>query len=151
MHEKSRKEGFMANQKQTNERKTLSPKLDIVFQALFGEEGSEIVEQEDIIERILFYWAKLYVREIKKSEDYEVLPKTIVILISDGKIKSLKGLEEYHTEWKILEMKNRKKILTDKFEVHLIELDKINKNTVNMPIELIMKCTGLTKEEIENL
>ena len=169
--------------KETKQRKILSPKLDIVFQALFGEQGSEritanllqaildeeiteidlsknpilrrdmpndklgvldiiakinnkencdielqIVEQQDIIERILFYWSKLYTRGIKKSEEYEVLEKTIVILISDKKIESLKELEEYHTEWKIIETKNRKKILTDKFEIHIIEIEKVNES-----------------------
>ena len=171
--------------KETKERKILSPKLDIVFQALFGEEGSErittnllqailkeeiteidlsknpilrrdisndklgildiivkinneencdielqIVEQEDIIERILFYWSKLYIRGIKKSEDYEVLEKTTIILISDKKIKCLKELEEYHTQWKILETKNTKKILTDKLEIHIIELEKVKENII---------------------
>ena len=39
----------------------------------------------------------------------------------------LKGLEElgYHTEWKIIEEKGRKKILTDKLEIHILELNKI--------------------------
>ena len=110
-------------EKQKTAKKLLSPKLDIIFQALFGEEGSEritgdllqtilgeeiteidlsknpilrrdklddklgvldiiakinnkencdielqIVEQENIIERILFYWAKLYTRGIKKEK-----------------------------------------------------------------------------------
>ncbi len=168
---------------ETKERKTLSPKIDIVFQALFGEEGSErittnlletilnekiteidlsknpilrrempndklgildimakingnqncdielqMVKQEDIIERILFYWARIYTKGLKKSEDYKELEKTIVILISDKKIESLKKLEEYHTQWRIIENKNRKEILTDKFEICIIELDKINES-----------------------
>ena len=166
--------------------KILSPKLDIVFQALFGEEGSEritksllqailneeiteidlsknpilrreqiedklgildivarinnkencdielqIVKQEDIIERILYYWSKMYIRSIKKAENYEKLEKTIIILISDKKIEKIKELEEYHTQWKIIENKSRKKILTDKFEIHIIEIEKIGKNKEN--------------------
>ena len=166
--------------------KILSPKLDIVFQALFGEEGSEritksllqailneeiteidlsknpilrreqiedklgildivarinnkencdielqIVKQEDIIERILYYWSKMYIRSIKKAENYEKLEKTIIILISDKKIEKIKEIEEYHTQWKIIENKSRKKILTDKFEIHIIEIEKIGKNKEN--------------------
>ena len=165
--------------KQKTAKKLLSPKLDIIFQALFGEEGSEritgdllqtilgeeiteidlsknpilrrdklddklgvldiiakinnkencdielqIVEQENIIERILFYWAKLYTRGIKKGEDYDKLEKAIVILITDKKIKDLEELE-YHTEWKIIETKTYKKILTDKLEIRIIQLEKI--------------------------
>lgn len=102
-------------------KKVLSPKLDIVFQAIFGEVGNEaitkkflqsilqtkiseielnvnpilrrqyqndklgildilakineiencnievqVIEQKSIIERILYYWSKLYIRELKK-------------------------------------------------------------------------------------
>ena len=52
------------------------------------------------------------------------LERTIAILITEYEIK---GLEElgYHTEWKIIEEKGRKKILTDKLEIHILELNKI--------------------------
>ena len=164
--------------------KLLSPKLDVVFQALFGEEGSEritkaflekildttidtidlnqnvilrrdkkdeklgvldvlakinknenvdiemqIAENENILDRMVYYWSRLYVRSIKKKEDYTKLEKSIVILISNKKVKGLEELE-CHTEWKIYEDKYKKKILTDKFEIHIIELEKI-KNNIN--------------------
>ena len=125
--------------------KTLSPKLDVVFQALFGEVGNEsitkgfletilerriesidlsrnpilrrefkdeklgvldiiakldkneicnielqIVDKKNIIERILYYWSRLYSRQIKSGEDYKILQKAIVILITDFKIEIVK-------------------------------------------------------------
>ena len=149
-------------------KKVLSPKLDVIFQAIFGEVGSEritkrflqsileekidtidlsksqvlrkeyendklgildiiakinekeicniemqIANKEDIIERILYYWGRIYTRQIKEGEEYKRLEKTIVILIADFKIKSLEKLE-YHTKWKIIEEKDRKIIFTDK-------------------------------------
>ena len=113
------------NTKEENEeKKLLSPKLDVVFQALFGEIGSERITKEfleailerkieevdlsgnivlrrenvedkmgvldvlakindkeyinvemqvynkkNLLERILYYWAKIYTRNIKKKED----------------------------------------------------------------------------------
>ncbi len=161
--------------------KKLSPKLDIIFQAIFGEVGSEritkdflekilkrkiekieldknpilrrelkddklgildiiteldgkekcniemqIVNKDNIIERLLFYWARIYTRQMKSGKDYENLEKTIVILISDFNIKGLEELN-YHSVWKIMETNSVKKlILTDKFEVDIIELSKIN-------------------------
>lgn len=170
--------GYMENVK--TQKKLLSPKIDVVFQALFGEEGSEritkdflqamlkeeiteidlsknlilrretlsdksaildvfvkingkencdiemqMVKQEDIVERILYYWAKIYTRSIKKGENFSKLERTIVILITDKKIDKLEGLN-YHTEWKIIETETYKKILTDKFQLNIIELEKIN-------------------------
>ena len=76
----------------------------------------QIVESEDIIERMLYYWGKLYTRNIKAGEDYSELKRTIVILIADFEVK---GLEEqgYHSKWKIIEEKARKTILTNDLEL----------------------------------
>ena len=160
--------------------KTLSPKLDVVFQALFGEVGNEsitkgfletilerkidsidlsrnpilrrefkdeklgvldiiakldeneicnielqIVDKKNIIERILYYWSRLYSRQIKSGEDYKILQKAIVILITDFKIENLEELD-YHSRWKIMEDKQGKKIiLRQKLEIDIIELPKI--------------------------
>ena len=71
----------------------LSPKLDVVFQILFGEVGSE---------------------EITKDL-------------------------EFHTQWKIIEEKCRKVVLTDDLELHIIELPKMRKN----------KATGKDKKLLE--
>ena len=160
-------------------KKTLSPKLDVVFQALFGEVGSEritksfletilnkkiekidlsknpilrrefkddklgvldilaeldgkekcniemqVIDSKSVIERILYYWSRLYSRQIKIGQDYSLLERTIIILITDFKIEGLEELE-YHSTWKIIETKGRKRILTEKLEIDIIELPKI--------------------------
>ena len=160
--------------------KKYPPKMDIIFQAIFGEVGSEnitkdflekilkrkiekisldqnpilrrelksdklgvldiiteldgkekcniemqLIDKNNIIERMLYYWSKIYTKQIKAGEDYNKLEKTIVILIADFNIK---GLEEvtYHSTWKIMETNYAKKlILTDKLELDIIELLKI--------------------------
>ena len=167
----------------TQKTKLLSPKLDVVFQALFVEEGSERITKEfleailerkieevdlsgnivlrrenvedkmgvldvlakindkeyinvemqvynkkNLLERILYYWAKIYTRNIKKKEDYIELKKTIEVLIVDFEIKQLKELG-YHSKWKIIEEKDRKLILTDDLEIHIIEINKIKNLT----------------------
>ena len=167
---------------QEKNKKTLSPKLDVVFQALFGEVGNEritkaflqeilkekidkielnvnpilrretiedkmgvldvaakinnkqnvdiemqMISNEKLPERILYYWARLFSKGIKKGEDYEKLEKTIAILITNEKIEKFEKLK-YHTEWKIFEKENKKEMLTDKLEIHIIELEKIEDN-----------------------
>ena len=170
----------MEQQKQNKKIKRYPPKMDIIFQAIFGEVGSEnitkdflekilkrkiekisldknpilrrelkddklgvldiiteldgkekcniemqLIDKNNIIERMLYYWSKMYTRQIKAGDDYNKLEKTIVILIADFNIKGLEEVE-YHSTWKIIETNNVKKlILTDKFELDIIELSKI--------------------------
>ena len=170
----------MEQQNKIEPRKKYSPKIDIIFQAIFGEVGSEnitkdflekilkrkiekisldknpilrrelkddklgvldivteldgkekcniemqLIDKSNIIERMLYYWSKMYTRQIKAGDDYKKLEKTIVILIADFNIKGLEEVE-YHSTWKIIETNSVKKlILTDKFELDIIELLKI--------------------------
>ena len=170
----------MEQQKQNKKIKRYPPKMDIIFQAIFGEVGSEnitkdflekilkrkiekisldknpilrrelkddklgvldivteldgkekcniemqLIDKNNIIERMLYYWSKMYTRQIKAGDDYKKLEKTIVILIADFNIKGLEEVE-YHSTWKIIETNSAKKlILTDKFELDIIELSKI--------------------------
>ena len=69
----------------------------------------QVVEQDKLLERILYYWAKIYTRNIKTGEDYNNLKKTIEVLIVNFEIKDLKELG-YHRKWKIIEEKERKLI-----------------------------------------
>ncbi|MCI9177727.1 MAG: Rpn family recombination-promoting nuclease/putative transposase [Clostridia bacterium] len=174
----SNKEGNIQKEK-------LSPKLDVVFQAIFGEVGSEkitsrflgsilnekisqidlgknlvlrreredsklgildmiaqingnencnveiqLVNQEDIIERMLYYWGRIYTRELKKGENYGNLKKTITVLIANFEIDKLRELD-YHTSWKIIEENSRQVILTDRLELHIIMLPKVKENRKN--------------------
>jgi len=170
----------MEQQNQNKKIKRYPPKMDIIFQAIFGEVGSEnitkdflekilkrkiekisldknpilrrelkddklgvldiiteldgkekcniemqLIDKNNIIERMLYYWSKMYTRQIKAGDDYNKLEKTIVILIADFNIKGLEEVE-YHSTWKIIETNSVKKlILTDKFELDIIELLKI--------------------------
>ena len=170
----------MEQQKQNKKIRRYPPKMDIIFQAIFGEVGSEnitkdflekilkrkiekisldknpilrrelkddklgvldivteldgkekcniemqLIDKNNIIERMLYYWSKMYTRQIKAGDNYNKLEKTIVILIADFNIKGLEEVE-YHSTWKIIETNSVKKlILTDKFELDIIELSKI--------------------------
>ena len=183
--------------------KLLNPKLDFVFQALFGEQGCEkitkvfleeileikiqkielnknpilrrekledklgvldviakinddqnidiemqISNKDNIINRILYYWSRLYVRSIKKGQDYDKLEKSIAILIIEEKIAGLEKLQ-CHTEWKIIENKTRTKILTDKFEIHIIELEKLKSDTDSISEKLLNWLSFLQNPKIK--
>ena len=87
----------------------------------------QLVQQYDIDKRIMFYWGKMYTSEIKEKQKYEVLPKTIVILIANFELNNLKEIPKFHTKWQIREKEYRKIILTNTLEVHIIELPKLLK------------------------
>ena len=166
-------------EKRERENKLLSPKLDVIFQILFGEVGSEkitksfleaildkeikevdlkenivlrrenleekmgvldvlakinneeycnvemqMVEKSQLLKRMLYYWSRVYTRNIKEGKDYIELKKTIEVLIVNFEIKGLKDLG-YHSKWKIIEEKCRKHILTEDLEIHIIVLPRI--------------------------
>lgn len=96
----------------------------------------QIAEEKDIIQRLLFYWGRTYIRGIQKAERYEELDKTIEILITAFEIK---GLEElgYYTNWKIIETEERKVILIEYMEIVIIELPKIYKEKRNRGDKLL--------------
>ncbi|MBO4816445.1 MAG: Rpn family recombination-promoting nuclease/putative transposase [Clostridia bacterium] len=166
-------------------KKILSPKLDIVFKMLFGEQKHEritkkliediieervekieleqtpylfgmqaddkigiidvratinnknpidiemqIIDNHDIEKRVLFYWSKLYSKQIERGGIYEKLNRTISIIFLDYEIEKLKELP-IHTKWQILSTENGKTLLTEDLEIHIIEIPKIKRMLEN--------------------
>jgi len=75
-------------------------------------------------ERILYYWADTYKRQIKRGEEYGMLNRTISIVILDHEIEALKGIEKLGTKWQIRDNETGKRVLTDRLEIVIIELPK---------------------------
>lgn len=85
----------------------------------------QVAYQNQIIDRILWYWAKLYSNTVKKSEMYDVSKRTIIILFAVEEIKEINKINKYHTKWNIREEEYQDIILTDKFEFHIIQIEKL--------------------------
>ena len=84
----------------------------------------QIVDKKNIEKRILFYWSKMYIQSIKEGEDYDKLEKSIVILFTDYNLESLKNIKKYITQWNIREKENKGVVLTNIFEIYIIEINK---------------------------
>ena len=118
----------------------------------------QVIKYNNIEERILYYWSKLYAGEIKEGEDYKKLNKTIIILIADFILDRTKGIPKVHTEWKIRETEYSKIVLTNIFEVHIIELPKVKKinkkgeekDKLTVWLRFIKSPESIGKEEMEN-
>ena len=160
------------------EGKLLSPKLDVVFRALFREENKRLLESliSDVIqekvnvvttdknrdinikeadeklgimdlraelaggeqcnieiqlqphkyenERILYYWADTYSRQLKVGDKYEELNKTISIIILNHEIEEMRGIENLGVKWQIRDNETGKRVLTDRLEIVIIEIPK---------------------------
>ena len=87
----------------------------------------QVLNHKDIDKRIMFYWSKLYSSNIKSGQNYNSLKKTISILIANFEMENLNEIPKGHTEWKIREKNFSKIVLTNVFELHIIELPKIKR------------------------
>jgi len=87
----------------------------------------QLSNNKDIEERLLFYNSKIYSQQMLIGEKYKDLKKTISIAILDYNLEKLRDLEKAHTKWYIIEDDERKIKLTDKLEIHIIELPKIRR------------------------
>jgi predicted transposase/invertase (TIGR01784 family) len=108
----------------------------------------QLVDTGEIRERILYYWSKIYARQLKKGQKYRELEKTIVILIANFEIKGLEDLK-YHTEWKIMDKETQKVILTDKFELRIIELPKIKEEEQEELIDWLLFLENPQSERVK--
>ena len=88
----------------------------------------QVVNQQNMEKRTLFYWGKLYTGSIHEGEPFYELKKTITINLLDFNYFDTK---EYHTKWHIVEDTEKDKILTDVLEIHFIELKKFIKSEKN--------------------
>ena len=82
----------------------------------------QLVPHEKMIERFLYYWAKMYTANLKEGENYRDLKKSISIIVLDAETSLLKRIPKAHTKWEIRETEYQKEVLTDHFEMHIISL-----------------------------
>ena len=84
----------------------------------------QLSTHEKMIERFVYYWAKMYVANLKIGQKYKGLRKTISIIIVDDEIKQFKGIHKAHTKWQLREEKYKDVILTSFCEISIIELSR---------------------------
>lgn len=88
----------------------------------------QIANNKSIIHRILFYWSKMYISNLSEGEEYKKLKKTIIVLFADFELEELKVLNNYYSKWQIKEAEEGKIVLTNLFEIYIIELPKCKNN-----------------------
>lgn len=87
----------------------------------------QLKDNNNMEKRTLYYWAKLHSGQLKQGENYNNTKRTISIIIMGENLNKLKKVSNYHTKWKLREEKQKELILTEDIEIHILELEKLNK------------------------
>ena len=82
-------------------------------------------------ERFLYYLANTYSRQLERGNTYEKIHKTISIIIVDYETEILKGLENLNVRWQMRDNATGSRILTDRFELVIMELPKAKRIYMN--------------------
>lgn len=91
----------------------------------------QLATHKKMLERFLYYWAKIYTANLERGEDYEKLRKTISIIIVNENIEQFREIKKACTKWRITEENYKNMILTDYFQVVIIELSKATEEYKN--------------------
>jgi predicted transposase/invertase (TIGR01784 family) len=94
----------------------------------------QLIDQKNIVERMLYYMSKMYVEPIKSGGKYKDLKKTIVIGILDF---DYFHIEKFHSTFHFYEDELKAFMLTDKLEINFIELQKFKRGlkNINNPLD----------------
>jgi predicted transposase/invertase (TIGR01784 family) len=81
----------------------------------------QLLNEYNIAQRTLYYWARQYGRSIEAGQDYRVLPKVIVISILGFRNRVS---ERYHTSYHLREDTEPELVLTDNLELHFYDMPR---------------------------
>ena len=115
----------------------------------------QLTSNDNMAERFVYYWAKMYAANLKIGDTYSDLRKTISIIILDDDFKLTKNLGKPQTTWKIRESDNTHLILTDYLEIIIIEIPKVlkayHKNPNDEVLQWMLFLDNPEKEEVTRI
>ena len=115
----------------------------------------QLVERSNLPERLLFYFSKLYLKGIGKGEDYRIAKRVVLIAIIDYNLKIEIEDKKMETIWQIVEKNHPKTILTNKFEIHILELEKVKeeykKNKENKKAQWLLFLDDPETKEVKEI
>lgn len=115
----------------------------------------QLIDRKNLVERMLFYFSKLYASTIDKGEDYIDAKRVVIIAIIDYELDLTKEIKEMETVWNVIERKNKNLMLTDKLELHIIELRKAKeeymKNRANKKAQWMMFINNPNEAEVQKI
>ncbi|MDM0612731.1 Rpn family recombination-promoting nuclease/putative transposase [Clostridium perfringens] len=101
----------------------------------------QVKNEYNMIQRTLYYWSKMYSKQIQNRDNYSKLERTVCINILN--FKYLKN-DKYHNAYRLKEITSNEE-LTDLQEIHFIELPKFNEIGNKEYVENVEKMDALEK------
>lgn len=115
----------------------------------------QLIDRKNLIERMLFYFSKLYVGTIEKGKDYLSAQRVVIIAIIDYELELTKDIKRMETIWNIIERRNRNLMLTDKLELRIIDLNKVKeeyeKDKTNKKAQWMMFINNPNETEVQEI
>jgi predicted transposase/invertase (TIGR01784 family) len=118
-----------------SEKMTLDDKVSILDIKARDDQGRlynlemQMLATASLVQRLLYYWSKIYAQELAEGDDYTRLRPTISICFVNGVLFG--DWPEHHTCFRLLDAKGQL-CLTDDLVVHLIELPKFTKTLAEL-------------------
>ncbi len=141
------------NQEVSLERELMSDKLGILDIVATLEDNTiiniemQVKNHKNTIDRSIFYESGLIHENLKQSENYSKLPKTIGIWILNFEIFNSGPFHEIAR----LKRDYENIVLTDKFELHYIQLPKFRKKCKRISTKLEEWLTFISHENLEEI
>ena len=108
----------------------------------------QVKNEHNMIDRSLYYWSKLYSKNLSKTQDYIETNKTIAINILDYNI-----FEEgpYHEKC-MIKREHNNEILTNDLELHFIQIPKCKKEKIKTKLDFWIRfISNIKDEEVEKM
>ena len=87
----------------------------------------QLINQQNMQARLLYYWSRIYGGQLKEGEDYDMLKKTIAVLIVNYEMPELQEFKDSHTKWELLEKRKPNVLVFKNIEIHILEIPKLIK------------------------
>ncbi len=85
----------------------------------------QLLKNDEFIHRLLYYWSRLYSKQMQRGEEYTKAKRVVIIAIVDFEIDITKELRKMETIWNIREKEKTEKVLTDLLEIRIINLRRV--------------------------
>ena len=85
----------------------------------------QLLKNDEFIHRLLYYWSRLYSKQMQRGEEYTKAKRVVIIAIVDFEIDRTKELRKMETIWNIREKEKTEKVLTDLLEIRIINLRRV--------------------------
>lgn len=115
----------------------------------------QLINKENLQDRLLLYFSKLYSSQIKRGEDYKEAKRIILVAILDYEFELTKDIKTFETIWRLREDENCEKVLTNKIEIHILELKKVRdnylKNKENVKLQWMLFLDNPNSKEVQEI